>query len=554
MKGDYSKNIRICGLEYFFLFGISVILLFVRCFYGFSIELSDEFSQPAVIKRFLLGDRLLVDDWQPATTLIGYYLYCVVRAFGGMNFNILHLRFAYVVFQISTAFLFLCVLDRNRIESKISALAYLFSTPYGIMSICYNTVAISSFLLFVAFMVSDYKPWKRVCAGVCLSVSVLSIPHIAFIFVLYLVVTIINTAFKFEDCFFRMSEIKWMVSGIAILLIPFCIIVFTRGSLAEYYTNLKFILEDAEHTEYSIWIKLLRSHYQILRVYWRVWVPLTILCLVGIYLRKSIRAKMIIYVLTCLSVVYGTVRFAFVYGSVSINLMIVPVFFWGISSTVLARFWGVDLSMLHKEIVWLIVGYIFAVCDYLATNTEILSMSAMFIIASIGAVFINAKVYSLLNFSSKYFFFVAGIFVVCLAVLRMTYIWGDSFSLKYNEKIESGVAKGIYTSSINAQEYYEKQEIIARAELSDEDSVLIVPINPLYYISSKGAVASPYVFRFKTDLNELIEYYDNHLYKMPTKVIVFDTHTYFDIIEYFCDNGYTFTEKGSDYSILSICE
>lgn len=54
----------------------------------------------------------------------------------------------------------------------------------------------------------------------------------------------------------------------------------------------------------------------------------------------------------------------------------------------------------------------------------------------------------------------------------------------------------------------------------NQESLLIIPINPFYYYIAECEVASPYIFRFQTDLNEIISYTDVHPYKEPDKVLI----------------------------------
>ena len=51
-------------------FAAIAILTILRCFYGFGISFADEFAHPASVMRYFFGDRLLIDDWHPPTTLL----------------------------------------------------------------------------------------------------------------------------------------------------------------------------------------------------------------------------------------------------------------------------------------------------------------------------------------------------------------------------------------------------------------------------------------------------------------------------------------------------
>lgn len=534
------------------VFLISIILLFIRCLYGIGIDFSDEFSQPATVKRFLHGDRLLIDDWQPATTLIGYLIYSVCFWAPKSGVDIIYLRVVYVVFQVIVAMIFIRFAQFDRKAVKICALAYLFSTPYGIMSICYNTVAISAFVLFLVFLLREYTPIYRVCAGILLAISVLAIPHVVIVFIAYLMITTCLWAGHKTYEPFCIRDLMLVGAGIGIVFIPFCLILVMNGSLAEYYINLGYIFGDVEHSQYSIPVKLVRCHFQLLRVYWRSWGPLLIICMAGWMFRHKEKVKEYSYIFSCLVTIYATIRFAFIYGSISINLMVIPLFYWGVSTVFFVLVFEKNKSEFSLEIIWIVLGYLFAVCDYLATNTELLSMSSMFIVAAVGAIALNCKYVYRNSFSLRLSSCITSVvFVFCLAILRMTFIWGDAPVSELEERLEIGVAKGIYTTYENAEKYYKVQEVISRADVGEQDNVLIVPINPLYYLSCEGAVASPYVFRFKTDISELVNYYATHVYKYPTKVVIFEKSSNMDIVDYFIQNGYYFIEQNNDYCIMS---
>ena len=544
-----TKNITRLLLTIIFLTLVSLII--ARCFYGLGLEFSDEFSQPATVKRFLHGDRLLIDDWQPATTLIGYLLYCIAIPFKTMHLKIIQLRIIYVLYQVVITGLLFFLLGKRQLESGICAFTYLASTPYGIMSICYNTVAIASFMLFLVLVCSEYAIWKRVLAGVTLAISVLANPYNIITFFIYCIITVVSWLAKKEARCFEIYGFKWLFVGIAVLFVPFCLLILTSGTVDEYYLNLKFIFGDVEHNEYGLLTKLVRCLFQLIRIYWRAWMPLLLIIVAAFLLRKKQKSRKYLYALTCLVAIYATFRFAFIYGSVSINLMVVPFFFWGLSTVVLMIIWRIELAEYYYEMIWLAFGFLFAVCNYLATNTEMLSMSAMFIVADIAVIVLNIRVIIAEFPQLKVLpIFASWFLVVCLMIQRILFVWGDAEISEYDTQIESGIAKGIYTTYDNATNYYNIQAVISEADLSNEDKVLIVPCNPLYYMWADCEFATPYVFRFETKVNELNDYYKIHDYKWPTKVIIFDRDDNTDMVDYFKDNGYDFMKQENDYCIM----
>ena len=83
--------------------------------------------------------------------------------------------------------------------------------------------------------------------------------------------------------------------------------------------------------------------------------------------------------------IYVIIRFAFIYGSVSINLTVAPIVFLALQSITLIAFSG-GIEKCINDIIWIFVGYLFYVCEYLATDTEILSSSAVFIVIVIPTI------------------------------------------------------------------------------------------------------------------------------------------------------------------------
>ncbi|WP_022768226.1 hypothetical protein [Butyrivibrio sp. NC2007] len=556
-------NNKLRGRDYAFLLCIIVIViaLVFRCFYGLGLTFSDEFAQPAAVKRYLSGDRLFIDDWHTPTMMLGFVISRIVGFLPINGISVIQLRMIYVCFQFAIAGILLFAMGWKDSCSRVCVLAYLLSTPYGIMSNSYNTVSIGGFLVFLTLFLKKDKKTTDVLAGVSLAFAAVSIPYVAGIYFLYVFVTIVMLIKRKENKLFCLKRLLWLSLGIMILFIPFCVNILTRGSFQEYTGNIGYILNDAEHNE-GLLFKLIRSQYQIIRIYWRAWLPLAFIDIIIVAKKKLSDAGMkkgLAYMLTSAAIIYTTLRFAFVYGSVSINLMIVPMFFWGLETVILLVIWKIPLKDYSDEIIWLIAGFLFALCDYLATNTEMLSMSAMFIVSALAAIQINIRFYQK-ELLHEHFIqsiipkITIAVFLLSLFILRMTFIWGDEGITELNTRITSGIAKGIYTTGDNANEYYRLCNIIRDAAIDEKESVLILPMSPFLYMVSDGVVAAPYVARFEADVNELRSYYDIHDYKLPDKVVAIkdleDNEALSKIIDYFTAMNYHYEVNDDEKCIL----
>ena len=530
MNSKRSTKTEISNYFYALSIVVVIVLLLMRCRYSFSYVLSDEFSQPATINRYLHGDRPFIEEWTASTMLSGFVMSLFYRLFSVAKLSVLGLRYAYIFFQAILAFLIYALSKDKGMATKLGSLAYLCSTPYGINGITYNTISIGFMLLFcVLFFEGDGKI-RNVVAGAAFAIAVMAIPHNVLIFVVYVLIVVASVFIKKAgaDSIFGAGGLAFLVLGIAIVAFPFCVYLLCNGAIAEYLSGLRFILSDAEYSK-SIFDKLIESQYKIIRVYWRAWLPLTIIDVAWVIVRRKWKdAWKYAYIVSILLIVYATIRFAFIYGSVSINLMVVPIFFIGAQAIVVGILSGrFEWNIEKRYVLWLAVGYLFYICEYLATDTEILSSSASFIVSvipSMGLAFDliarenGEKNYKIMEFSCC----ALGVaYVFCLLILRITFVWGDAPLNKLNYMIESGPAKGIITTRESADNYYTSLNVIEKADIGIDDQVLMLPMNPMYYYLIDSSCASPYVFRFEVSIEELDNYYGLNQGKLPSVVIAF---------------------------------
>ena len=118
------------------------------------------------------------------------------------------------------------------------------------------------------------------------------------------------------------------------------------------------------------------------------------------------------------------------------------------------------------------------------------------------------------------------VFAFCVLWLRLFFTWFDEPLRKLDTKMTQGPCRGIYTTAETAQEYQEFLSAIDLCGITSQDKVLFLPISALPLVHSDGEIAVPYVTRFAVDSAELIEYYESHPDKMPTKIVITD-----------CENG-----------------
>lgn len=539
------------------LFAGAVLVLFAvlaaRAF--FSMPLDDELCYLASLKRYLQGDRFLLDDWHPPTQLNTWPIFQLVRWIPGFQINILQARIVYLcVHFVSGIIIWRLLKDRKGIMWMV--FVYLCFTPYNITALSYNTMSIAVFFILTAFCLSR-KQWRRrdyMLGGFLLCLSMFSNPYLFLVYPVYLVVCVVmRCRKKAQEGLFSCGGILWVTCGALLLGGLFLISLIGKGSFREYLYNVKMIFSDAEHKA-NPFVKLVQSQWQVFRVYWRCSAALVCVYAVTIFKRKTLAAKQkkYLFFVSVVFTVYAVLRFAFIYGSIANNLTMVPPFFLGVAVFLLTVCGKTDYADEKMKAYFgaLAFGYLFAVCNFLGTNTEILSMSAMFIIPS-GITILMLCEYAKLTAEEKrpgiqriLAYTPIVVFAFCVLWLRLFFTWFDAPLSELDTKITQGPCKGIYTTKEAAEEYQEFLSAIDLCGITSQDKVLFLPISALPLMHSDGEIAVPYVTRFAVDSAELIEYYESHPDKIPTKIVITDCEDgkysgeEEKTAEYFLERGY----------------
>ncbi|MCM1103065.1 MAG: glucosyltransferase domain-containing protein [Clostridium sp.] len=557
-----KRKVEIKNEQMFFAAAVAIlfIVLAIRAF--FSIPLDDELCYLASLKRYLQGDRFLLDDWHPPTQLNTWPIFQLVRWIPGFRINILQARLVYLCVHFASGIVIWRLL-RERKGIRWMVFVYLCFTPYNITALSYNTMSIASFFVLTAFCLSR-KQWRRrdyLFSGFLLCLSMFSNPYLFLVYLVYLAVCVIGKCRKkAQDGLFSCGGIIWITCGALLLGGLFLISLIGKGSVQDYMYNIKMIFSDAEHKA-NPFVKLVQSQWQVFRVYWRCSVVLVCVYAAAIFKRKTLNTKQKrgLFLVAVVFTVYAVLRFAFIYGSIANNLTMVPPFFLGAAVFLLtvcgkpeddcernedARKTENDcdrggsvcgaensagaMRRIKAYFAALAFGYLFAVCNFLGTNTEILSMSAMFVIPS-GITILMLCEYGSLTAGEKkpdmqriLAYSPIVVFAFCVLWLRLFFTWFDAPLSELDTKITQGPCRGIYTTRESAEEYQEFLSAVDLCRITSQDKVLFLPISSLPLMYSDGEIAVPYVTRFAVDSAELMEYYETHPDKIPTKIVITD--------------------------------
>lgn len=494
----------------------AIILMTVRCFYG--INFDDELAYISVVKRMMQGEWIILQDWNTPTILSSWLTYQLLRLTGifKMEAYVLGFRLIYIVFQCLVAGTLFIWLKRTK-WSLAAILVYLFATPYNIYTLSYNTLSIGFMILVCAFIFTrtEWTQRRYIICGLLFSLCVLSNPFVILLYFIYFICTVFCTARK-SSCHSLLTVKGFLAvtAGAFGIFVLFMVSMLRQGSIAEYFQNAVLLLNDAEHgSSGNIFMQIGRAIYQLVRVYWRISIPMMIITGLTLFRKKENKYGKVLMLCAIAVTAYGIIRFSFIYGSVYPNLMLVSLNFIGIETYLLTE--NKNKPLFYG---WYLVGLLYAICIYIGTNTGILSGSAAFVVPSVACVLL------LLDYAEEqtYKGFTYALVILeigCILWLRLTYVWADGKLDELAYRIEEGPCKYLYTSKESYERYQQTLELVFHANISTEDSVLFMPMEPLPYLVSKGRYATPYTKRFKANLTELKNYYGQNPNMLPDIVI-----------------------------------
>lgn len=167
MKPDKKANHFLCDFIPILILAACSIGLFIRSFYSFS--WSDESFYLTLVHRFWLGERMIVDEWNPAqlSMLLLLPFYSIYQRITGGNEGIyLYFRLIYLGISAFIAFLAYMKLKKHnsRVASLICALLYLLYSRANIGGMSYYNMTLSCVLLAVILLYDQIyeKEWGRI--------------------------------------------------------------------------------------------------------------------------------------------------------------------------------------------------------------------------------------------------------------------------------------------------------------------------------------------------------------------------------------------------------
>ena len=204
---DQTKRVKhIC-----FLLAFAAIWLFLlwKCQYGFA-DMDESFYLTTSL-RILDGDALLFHEWnlsQMSSFLLTplVWLYSIFRV--GTEGILLWFRYAFTaIWGLTALFLAYRLKEKSLIGAAVASLAFMIYTPYGIMSLSYNSLGLLLMCVSMAVLATNdgNKPIWYSLSGLLFAGAVLCCPYLLGLYLLFFVTALISSRMTSAKALFVIS-------------------------------------------------------------------------------------------------------------------------------------------------------------------------------------------------------------------------------------------------------------------------------------------------------------------------------------------------------------
>ncbi len=542
-----NKNKRVGAWTLICVLALAILLLLLIWRVPFGYDWTDEEYYSAIIYRLLSGDRLLVDTWEVhqfsavlAAPVLGAYL---ALNGGSTDGCILFMRYFYVSLQflISVYAFFTLRKQSGNLAALIAAAMLLGYTHFAINSFYYDSMALlfsvlSVLLIFDYFGRSSKGGWLAAVSGATYAASVMAFPH----FILSLPVYIGYWWVRIKKGNLRKQSIHGalcFLGGGVVVAGAVATLVFAKASLADIASGVSGMLSDPDHQSISV-IRVLGSYLNAIRViYGPVSYGAAGLLMLGVWFSyiKRQRVKQGLRWIGAIAVILlllGVTLHTYTYdmdGYHRINLLAAGL------ALLAPGLYFLSGKEPDRVVFLYFAGCALSISTQIGSNTRILAASGMLLPASVATVLYlfdhketlfhfeltKKQAQILKNGSVRTFQTVAVIgcamFVAALFIFRLTSVYRDATIANLDTMIETGAAKGIYTTQQSANTHDQLVSDI-RASAPEEGSILIVDLFPEGYMLTNLAAATPSVYRMHMDSEWLEMYYEENPKRRPSVV------------------------------------
>lgn len=521
------------------LFVGTAVVLFWRAKYGY--VNFDEAFYLTVPYRLFQGDALFLDEWAPSqmSGFLSYpFVWLFIRITGGTEGIYLYIRILYTVFKcILSLFIYFVFRRFNHVGAVLSSLCFEIFSSYCLAVLSYNSLAIGGLLLSTLFIVI---PCRKQCiqnmlwglSGFFLAVSVLAMPTLIFLYVLYGIAVLAAAVRKktavneVYGIFFSPRAFLFVTAGAALLALLFFGFVFSRITMNEFITSLPNLFNDPEHQGKALWkiipgyfARIIKTNYATVILY-----PLIFIDMVCMLVDRKRDTHRCIYFL--LSFVLGFLLLAvYLFYDGYINYLFFAVDILAFLLLFITKD-GIIRSM--GVVLWL-PGMLYSFLEYILSNTGFSGISSAASVAGAGSILIIVLVSREIMeedlFKRRWIpYMMSGIILTVLILgllyMRITYIFWEGPIREQTVYLTRGSQAGILVDEEDAERY---NGMLQDVEAFDDNVsyVLYLADETLYLNGTQRfSTYSGLAYGVSMTRDILYKYYEVHPERMPDAVYI----------------------------------
>lgn len=249
-----------------FLLAAAAVFALWKCPFGFGVY--DDAFYLTVPHRLSMGDALFVDEWHVSQLagLLTTPLVWLYRALTGSTDGILlAARYAYTALHALVSLLFYRRVRGYGWSAGAAALSWFLFTPYDLMALSYNTMAMDLILLSGTVLATSERRACWALSGLLLAGAVLCCPYFAAAYLLYTAGVGIHALAgrrspgPAKSGILSPARLLWLTAGAGMAAALFLLYVLSTCGLRGVLDNLPYILADPEHQGVPALQKLLHG-------------------------------------------------------------------------------------------------------------------------------------------------------------------------------------------------------------------------------------------------------------------------------------------------------
>ncbi|MCD7726815.1 MAG: hypothetical protein LUH57_00480 [Ruminococcus sp.] len=530
----YFRDKRNCDILYIIGF-VGILLLFI---YKAPLEIQgqDEAFYLTIPKRLSDGDIFIFDEWHGSqlSALILYPIMALHNLFFSNEGIVLHFRYIYIFFQAFCAAVIYIRLRSYKLFGAIASLLFFLFTPYDILALSYNTMGIMLMTLSGVIAATAKSKKAYFVSGLLFAGAVLCCPYLLAAYIIFTLATIIVAVVKKD----KKIVLSWLffTLGSALLAIVLAVFVLSRASFSDVMAALPNIFDDPEHVSKSLFSGI-RGYFKAIRTAFQWGVLYIVVYLIDIVLiiidKRRYEHRIAYLTVSVVIAICMLAEFAFYLDTKTYNYIMFPLMPVGLVAFLVTKNknWRVFTHLL-------VGGFLYTVCVYFSSNQAFYIISAMSVVADVGAVILIhdallEEKYRKVPSGEKTNFTVGYVIVLAVLLIQfplMTYtkathkFWSHVENSQLTVEISEGVYKGIKVTPTTKTEYITALSALKTIDADEGDRILYASDTVWYYLQTDelkiGAYSAWLSGENITTINRLDKYYTLNPENIPDIIYV----------------------------------